>query len=82
MIINNVGKKYWAKDLIFLVTEHEQLGMKAWLQAYHESDSSNTYLKTGDLTERAGAIQAAVNLELHDLFIGLFYMHRRNFLFE
>lgn len=26
---------YWAKDIIFLVTEHEQLGMQAWLEAYH-----------------------------------------------
>ncbi|XP_028176972.1 glycosylphosphatidylinositol anchor attachment 1 protein [Ostrinia furnacalis] len=28
-------QKYWAKDIIFLVTEHEQLGMQAWLEAYH-----------------------------------------------
>lgn len=26
---------YWAKDIIFLITEHEQLGMQAWLEAYH-----------------------------------------------
>ena len=29
------GQKYWAKDIIFLVTEHEQLGVQAWLDAYH-----------------------------------------------
>ena len=29
------GKSYWAKDVIFLVTEHEQIGMQAWLSAYH-----------------------------------------------
>ncbi|XP_068624983.1 glycosylphosphatidylinositol anchor attachment 1 protein [Battus philenor] len=28
-------QKYWAKDIIFLVTEYEQLGMQAWLEAYH-----------------------------------------------
>ncbi|CAH0717989.1 unnamed protein product, partial [Brenthis ino] len=28
-------QKYWAKDIIFLITEHEQLGMQAWLEAYH-----------------------------------------------
>ncbi len=27
---------YWAKDIIFLLTEHEQLGMQAWLEAYHQ----------------------------------------------
>ncbi|CAK1591425.1 unnamed protein product [Parnassius mnemosyne] len=28
-------QKYWAKDIIFLITEYEQLGMQAWLEAYH-----------------------------------------------
>ena len=28
-------QKYWAKDIIMLVTEHEQVGMPAWLEAYH-----------------------------------------------
>lgn len=58
-------QKYWAKDLIFLITEHEQLGAQAWLEAYHRT-SSGRYgvLNSGDLTSRGGAIQAAVNLEL------------------
>ena len=30
-------QKYWAKDIIFLITEHEQLGMQAWLEAYHRT---------------------------------------------
>lgn len=30
-----LGQTYWAKDIIFLVTEHEQIGMQAWLSAYH-----------------------------------------------
>ena len=30
-----VGKSYWSKDIIFLVTDKDQLGMQAWLDAYH-----------------------------------------------
>lgn len=26
---------YWAKDIIFVVTEQEQVGMQAWLDGYH-----------------------------------------------
>ncbi|XP_053617856.1 glycosylphosphatidylinositol anchor attachment 1 protein [Plodia interpunctella] len=33
-------QKYWAKDIIFLITEHEQLGMQAWLEAYHGLNSN------------------------------------------
>ncbi|KAJ2940927.1 hypothetical protein O0L34_g10188 [Tuta absoluta] len=91
-------QKYWAKDIIFLITEHEQLGMQAWLEAYHglHSDAKTFYsslgsfwkpgktgkefekklsdfgwshqkpLNPGKLTGRAGSIQAAINLEIHD----------------
>lgn len=60
------GQKFWAKDIIFLVTDQEQLGMQAWLDAYHGSDSSDTnkILNSGILEARAGSIQAAINLEL------------------
>lgn len=58
-------QKYWAKDLIFLITEHEQLGAQAWLEAYHKTSSGRDgVLMSGDLVSRGGAIQAAVNLEL------------------
>ncbi|XP_034236493.1 glycosylphosphatidylinositol anchor attachment 1 protein [Thrips palmi] len=58
-------QKYWAKDLIFLITDHEQLGAQAWLEAYHQTSSgSHAVLNSGDLLSRGGAIQAAVNLEL------------------
>ncbi|KAH8386795.1 hypothetical protein KR093_002604 [Drosophila rubida] len=64
-------KNYWAKDLIFLVTEQEQLGMQAWLEAYHdgdkESDTSDAYLRAGNLPARAGSLQAALNIEVQDL---------------
>ncbi|XP_011310365.1 glycosylphosphatidylinositol anchor attachment 1 protein [Fopius arisanus] len=63
-------QKYWAKDIIFLVTEHEQLGMQAWLDAYHGVVSGQAeVLDPGDLTGRAGSIQAAINLELHAMKI-------------
>lgn len=59
-------QKYWAKDIIFIVTDQEQLGMQAWLEAYHKSDflNSNPILDFGNLEARAGSIQAAINLEL------------------
>lgn len=28
------AKNYWAKDLIFLVTSHEGVGMQAWVDQY------------------------------------------------
>jgi len=55
---------YWAKDIIFLVTQHEFLGMQAWLEAYHGVGYGDGYLRPGELPGRAGAIQAAINLEL------------------
>ncbi|XP_066427418.1 glycosylphosphatidylinositol anchor attachment 1 protein isoform X2 [Molothrus aeneus] len=53
---------YWAKDLIFLVTEHDLLGTQAWLEAYH--DVNLTDIHSGGVPGRAGAIQAALALEL------------------
>ncbi|KAK2586771.1 hypothetical protein KPH14_011798 [Odynerus spinipes] len=63
-------QKYWAKDIIFLITEHEQLGMQAWLDAYHGVTSGQEgVLVAGDLPGHAGSIQAAINLELHAMKI-------------
>ncbi|XP_076661414.1 glycosylphosphatidylinositol anchor attachment 1 [Halictus rubicundus] len=63
-------QKYWAKDIIFLITEHEQLGIQAWLDAYHGVTSGDEgVLISGDLAGRAGSIQAAINLELHSMKI-------------
>nr|XP_023017699.1 glycosylphosphatidylinositol anchor attachment 1 protein [Leptinotarsa decemlineata] len=68
---NYYFEKYWAKDIIFLITEHEQLGIQAWLEAYHGVTCGNEdTLYHGDLRGRAGAIQAAINLELHSERIG------------
>ncbi|XP_043218487.1 glycosylphosphatidylinositol anchor attachment 1 protein-like [Amphibalanus amphitrite] len=55
---------YWAKDIVFLVTEHEQLGVAAWLSAYHQQPVGHGLLDAGDLPGRAGSIQAAINLEV------------------
>ena len=53
-----LGQKYWAKDVIFLVTEHEQLGIQAWLEAYHKATSGRSgVLDHGDMMGRGGAIQ-------------------------
>ncbi|XP_043263869.1 glycosylphosphatidylinositol anchor attachment 1 protein [Colletes gigas] len=61
---------YWAKDIIFLITEHEQLGIQAWLDAYHGVTSGTEgVVISGDLSGRAGSIQAAINLELHSMKI-------------
>uniref|UniRef100_H0VB61 GPI-anchor transamidase component GPAA1 n=1 Tax=Cavia porcellus TaxID=10141 RepID=H0VB61_CAVPO len=56
------GQIYWAKDIIFLLTEHDLLGTEAWLEAYH--DINVTGMQSSSLQGRAGAIQAAVALEL------------------
>ncbi|XP_071594737.1 glycosylphosphatidylinositol anchor attachment 1 protein isoform X2 [Heliangelus exortis] len=56
------GQIYWAKDIIFLVNEHDLLGMEAWLEAYH--DINLTEVQSSGALGRAGAIQAAISLEL------------------
>uniref|UniRef100_A0A8C4UKP8 GPI-anchor transamidase component GPAA1 n=1 Tax=Falco tinnunculus TaxID=100819 RepID=A0A8C4UKP8_FALTI len=56
------GQIYWAKDIIFLVNEHDLLGMEAWLEAYH--DVNVTEMRSSGTLGRAGAIQAAISLEL------------------
>lgn len=53
---------YWAKDIIFLVTDNEEIGIQAWLSAYHHTYSS--YILPGELQGRSGSIQAAINLEI------------------
>lgn len=56
-------QKYWSKDLIILVTDQEQLGMQAFLEAYFGEDDSNI-LNSGKLHGRAGNIIAAMNFEI------------------
>lgn len=53
---------YWAKDIIFLVNEHDLIGMQAWLEGYHHTNI--TGMEYSPLQGRAGSIQAALSLEL------------------
>lgn len=53
------GQKYWAKDVVILYTQHEQLGVQAWLEAYHQVSCGKGILQHGDLKGRAGAIQVS-----------------------
>lgn len=54
-----LGQKYWAKDVVILYTQHEQLGVQAWLEAYHQVSCGKGILQHGDLKGRAGAIQVS-----------------------
>ncbi len=48
-----------------MVTDQEQLGVQAWLEAYHGDDDSNI-LNSGTLYGRAGTIIAGINFEIQD----------------
>uniref|UniRef100_A0AAQ5YS43 GPI-anchor transamidase component GPAA1 n=1 Tax=Amphiprion ocellaris TaxID=80972 RepID=A0AAQ5YS43_AMPOC len=53
---------YWAKDIIFLVNDHDLIGMQAWLEGYHHTNT--TGMDWSPLQGRGGSIQAALSLEL------------------
>ncbi|KPP62569.1 glycosylphosphatidylinositol anchor attachment 1 protein-like [Scleropages formosus] len=57
-----VSQMYWAKDIIFLVNEHDLIGMQAWLEGYHHTNT--TGMSWTPLEGRGGSIQAALSLEL------------------
>lgn len=65
-------KSYWSKDIIFLVTDKNQLGMEAWLDAYH--GLSNSYISSAPLEGHSGSIQAALNLEFAREKVGVFHI--------
>ena len=58
---NNI---YWAKDIIFLVVDKNEIGIQSWLDEYHGIQSK--YVKSSRMLSRSGAIQAAINLEMTD----------------
>lgn len=60
---------YWSKDIIFVITEHELVGLQAWLDAYHLVETSPGVILPGYLEARSGSIMAAINLELQDKHI-------------
>lgn len=39
-----LGQIHWAKDIIFLVNEHDLIGMQAWLEGYHHTNTNGQYL--------------------------------------
>uniref|UniRef100_A0A8C4QZ97 Glycosylphosphatidylinositol anchor attachment 1 n=1 Tax=Eptatretus burgeri TaxID=7764 RepID=A0A8C4QZ97_EPTBU len=55
---------YWAKDLIVLVTEHDLLGIQAWLGAYHGINLTSLGVRSSELGGYCGALQAAITLQL------------------
>ncbi|KAK2719626.1 hypothetical protein QYM36_005190 [Artemia franciscana] len=55
---------FLAKDIIFLISDHEYLGVQAWLEAYHRVAPDAGLIYSEDLQFRAGSIQAALNLEI------------------
>ena len=63
----SLGASYWSRDIIFLVTEHEQLGIEAWLEAYHSTATGAQIIDFGHLDARAGAIQVFISM-----FFGVF----------
>ncbi|OLL22816.1 GPI transamidase component gaa1, partial [Neolecta irregularis DAH-3] len=50
----------WSKDIVFLITEDNLAGPRAWLDAYHEIHDTTSVTS---LQSKAGAIQEAVILE-------------------
>ncbi|KAG8181461.1 hypothetical protein JTE90_017523 [Oedothorax gibbosus] len=54
---------YWSKDIIFLVTEYENMGFQAWLDAYHDVSTSD-HIISEKLKCSSGLIQGVINLEL------------------
>jgi len=39
-----IKQAYWAKDLIFVVYDHNTIGTSAWLQAYHSIQDNGNYI--------------------------------------
>ena len=61
VVLYILDQPYWAKDIIFLISEHEQLGVAAWLEAYHGNARGHGALDAGTLSARAGQIQVDRN---------------------
>lgn len=40
------GQIYWAKDIIFLVNEHDLIGMQAWLEGYHHTNTTGKWQRS------------------------------------
>ncbi|KAF8793615.1 Glycosylphosphatidylinositol anchor like protein [Argiope bruennichi] len=58
---------YWSKDIIFLVTQHGNIGFQAWLDAYFGVLTSD-YIMSEKLHSTSGLIQGVINLEITDYY--------------
>ena len=70
-------QKYWAKDIIFLITQHEQLGIQAWLEAYHRTSCG--YVNYGSPEVIFYMILLFVVVVVPFIFISHFSSVRNNF---
>uniref|UniRef100_A0A994J4D0 Glycosylphosphatidylinositol anchor attachment 1 n=1 Tax=Homo sapiens TaxID=9606 RepID=A0A994J4D0_HUMAN len=52
------GQIYWAKDIVFLVTEHDLLGTEAWLEAYHDVNVTDLLPERGPVVHASGQAAA------------------------
>ncbi|KAI8079719.1 Gaa1-like protein, partial [Halteromyces radiatus] len=68
---------YWSKDIILLVTDHENVGTQAWLEAYHGIEQKGQETLSSLAMPRSGAIQGVVNLDFPGVndyaSLGLFF---------
>lgn len=42
--VSSIDQVYWAKDIIFLVNDHDLIGMQAWLEGYHHTNTTGKYI--------------------------------------
>ncbi|KAJ7940430.1 Gaa1-like protein [Mycena leptocephala] len=63
LALANFLKRYslWAKDIVFVVSDHYLDGMQAWLNAYHGETQSN--LQADELELASGVIWTALNID-------------------
>ncbi|KAJ7685379.1 Gaa1-domain-containing protein [Mycena polygramma] len=63
LALANFLKRYslWAKDIVFVVSDHYVDGMQAWLSAYHGSTQPN--LQADELELASGVIWTALNID-------------------
>ncbi|TPX41861.1 hypothetical protein SeLEV6574_g05884 [Synchytrium endobioticum] len=54
---------FWAKDLIFLISDQGTVGTEAWLRAYHGLKPESPEAKYESLDHHGGVIMEAINLE-------------------
>ncbi|TRY54181.1 hypothetical protein DNTS_030455 [Danionella cerebrum] len=65
------NQMFWAKDIIFLVNEHDLIGMQAWLEGYHHTNITEL---SSDVITSLDLILEGLNGQLPNLDLAnLFY---------